>query len=417
MEKVNLDIYFYDLSRKLLQYTQDKRMYSPNNVRRLIISPDLIAMQPHIYKGVPTGNQLKGCRTLKVDGQRLMTGQTLPTYRPALESLSDPVHRLIEEVVICSRGHNNASLDYRELDYQTMLKGYEGVAESDMKRIKNRFKRLCSFIIYEGYIDDFYKHAMLEAKNGTSLLMNNDWVKSNCNVISFDNKDWYRQTKGTAHTYILDATNSPLMTHLRGIGDKIEKSDKENKKKEYVEEKTKTVKEKMFKELRTLKYLLDCCGILFQKYRSEGTLTDKEIFTIHGCSLNDVFTPEEKKRYRLNGFYTLTKKKGGISSAIQDNIKEIKKTCGIIYYSLYEYMIEVLKSYPELTQNYIMKNIDRRIFTPPNQEKEIGGIEFENASMPVSVANILTILSTFYINDNNMTKERWTECIQKCLKL
>lgn len=176
--------YLYDMVLPLVDYCGDikgkrqtySQYYSPNNIRRLYLSPDGAMVMYHVNAG-------KGLRkTVSFNGGMVQQCEMCADYVPMLYVLSaDRVCASIEEVVICQRGDNGAVLDQREMDFMGLVKSYKG-SGSDLKdTIMNRYKRLHSFMVYSGSIKEFLASTG-SYDSALRVLTDSEFVQRGCSV-------------------------------------------------------------------------------------------------------------------------------------------------------------------------------------------------------------------------------------------
>lgn len=199
--------------------------FSPNNIRRLIISPDGAMVYYHI--STPK-NQLR--KYIQFNSKMVGAIQYREDYVPMTNVLTaDRVCASIEEVIIVPNSDDGSvSLTSRELDFTSMIKGYNSSKGGDIEElIKSRYKRLYSFVIYTGNMREFTAQ-LSSIKDNSYVLLSNMEFMQNSQIHHFHKDDWYVGYGSTANFYSLDASGSPLNSHFIKVKETIDDAKKKN---------------------------------------------------------------------------------------------------------------------------------------------------------------------------------------------
>lgn len=402
--------YLYRQVLALIDYCGDIRKgkteysirYSPNNIRRLILSPDGAYVMYHINTGVGF------TKTVSFNPNLVMECIAQQDYTPMLYVLSaDRVCASVEEVVICTGSKSGARLDSRELNFTGLIKSYKGAGKDIKDTIMQRYKRLHAFIQYNGDIGTFLNNTS-SAKGALSLLSDTDFVKGNCSIELFNGTNWYKQYGYSAKFYALDRQGSPLNNHFLKVIEDYEKREKDKAKDNFKKERLKGVYDEFDKEYKKLEGILSCYVKLIKQY-------DKP--SIYGIEIPKI---SKIKLYKLDDY---TYKSVFIDTIDEDsktedkldyNIKMCRNMSQLIYTKVLEALInglgQVGGKYP-ITVETLLHIYDRAIFVPQNVTGTYAS-RFSGKRWNDSVANAFVLLGVLTINGfKDINKEVWLSCL------
>ena len=326
--------YLYDRVLPLVDYNGDIRRgdgtysntFSPNNIKRLIISPERVDVFYHIaVKG-----RLSSSVMLNPEVVRQVTSRD--DYKPVMSVLyADRICASIEEIIILSKGNCFSNQD---MDFQSMIKGYTRVSGDIREMIKQRYKRFRAFCV----IDMSYNEFINAVKNSGKFecICDLDFVK-NGNIVSFNtDADWYKNYGSTGQFYILDRAGSPLNNHFKELIEKHEKSAKDDAIAKMRKERLGGLTEEWEKYFKEYKSAIKAYATV------AGILTKQPSCTFKGYSFKQLEIPEKK----------VPNSKEELSS----DIEKFKATFAELYIDLYtayhvslenckdnEYLYEVMK--------------------------------------------------------------------------
>lgn len=408
--------YLYDMVLPLVDYCGDikgkrqtySQYYSPNNIRRLYLSPDGAMVMYHVNAG-------KGLRkTVSFNGGMVQQCEMCADYVPMLYVLSaDRVCASIEEVVICQRGDNGAVLDQREMDFMGLVKSYKG-SGSDLKdTIMNRYKRLHSFMVYSGSIKEFLASTG-SYDSALRVLTDSEFVQRGCSVEIFHDNDWYKGYGSSAQFYMLDRQGSPLNEHFKKVLTKITEQQKEADLDNFKKERVKGVQAEFDTKYEQALQIIKGYTRL-RKLEAEhgqsflGGILPKEMFL--------TLAPVDNLGKKPNLVRIDELKKMGLKEALTYN----KGVCEEYSMKFYTYMVQALLDtlirlqavYPTMVME-LLSDMDRAIRVPPQLEsinqslcKPLKGTRWLD-----SVANLCWFLNLVCVVDNEYdSKERWMKCI------
>jgi hypothetical protein len=184
--------------------------WSPNNLRRLIISPDGVVFQPFITTGTFFREPLGVVDFSSEEAQRQL--EKNPTIVSVL--YKDRVFSSIEEVVIIPKSPTKL----------VTLQAHEVKA---LQRKLNSFKRLAYIIIVKDEVDlkEFVaKNLQCLRDRYTPLAENENAVLGNHVAISV-NKDWYKHTALRPQFYAMDEEGKPLSQYFKDVKEKLSNLD------------------------------------------------------------------------------------------------------------------------------------------------------------------------------------------------
>lgn len=405
----------YDMTLPLIDYCGDIRgnhegysqKYSPNNIRRLYISPDGAMVMYHVNVG-------KGKRkAISFNSEVVQECSSMPDYKPIIHVLSsDRVCASVEDVVICTGSNNGAVLDMREMDFSGLIKSYKGRGSDIKQQIMNRYKRLNSFIIYTGTITSFLNNTR-DVDSADRVLTDSKFVSSSCQIELFHNKDWYKNYGFSAKFYALDRQGSPLNNHFIKVAEVITKREEESGYEAFKKERVKGLQanfdDAYAKALNLIK-----------GYTRLKIMESKNGASYLGVSLPSpaflILMQAESLKNKPNLVKTI-EASGSSKEVLEYNIKVCNEYCASTYSVMIETLLkgltQVYKIYP-LTITELLNELDRAIKVPANLQsynsqlpKQLEGVRWIN-----SVANMCAMLGFLCIaNFSQLDGEAWLKCI------
>lgn len=405
----------YDMTLPLIDYCGDIRgnhegysqKYSPNNIRRLYISPDGAMVMYHVNVG-------KGKRkAISFNSEVVRECSSMPDYKPIIHVLSsDRVCASVEDVVICTGSNNGAVLDMREMDFSGLIKSYKGGGSDIKQQIMNRYKRLNSFIIYTGTITSFLNNTR-DVDSADRVLTDSKFVNSSCQIELFHNKDWYKNYGFSAKFYALDRQGSPLNNHFIKVAEVITKREEESGYEAFKKERVKGLQanfdDAYAKALNLIK-----------GYTRLKIMESKNGASYLGVSLPSpaflILMQTESLKNKPNLVKTI-EASGSSKEVLEYNIKVCNEYCASMYSVMIETLLkgltQVYQIYP-LTITELLNELDRAIKVPANLQsynsqlpKQLEGVRWIN-----SVANMCAMLGFLCIaNFNQLDGEAWLKCI------
>lgn len=369
--------------------------FSPNNVRRLILSGDGARIDFHVSVD---GKLSKVKPFSDLERKNLGVCLSMLDYKPMLWAIADRVCSSIEEVIICT---NNASgLDLsKELNFEGLLRDkYKG---TDIKEaISSRYKRLAYFTIVNCDIQTLVSNTEVKTcNNPLKLVSETDFVKGCASVTKFKS-DWYNYY-GTTPAYSMDSKGSKLNEHFKTIKTSIEERKRKSEVDELKEARLKGISEKFDKAFKNYKGVFSSIHQLSVILKTEGTNYLSR--GISELSLGSFSSPDKMKEEfsKLNG-----------RDECESFIKNMITYSSAMYSNLTAWFFDniiKLNSEYKLAIDLLLSTMNRSIVVPPEYASKVKCLntEFKGINMPDSTSNICCYACLVFITDvggHNMSK-------------
>lgn len=226
--------YCYDMVSSLIDYRGDiaKNIksgeknysddFSPNNIKRLIISGDGIKLDYHVEI---SGLKHKVKLFQDMAKQKVKACVELPDYKPMLWAIADRVCSSIEEVIILTESESGVDLS-KELNLEGLMSGRTSIGGNSLKDIGQRYKRLAAFTIVKTDLQSYLADSELSNINRTKKLASDtEFIKSRGNITKL--KEDYWKYYGSTSAYVFDGQDSRLNTYFRETIKEKEQEEKE----------------------------------------------------------------------------------------------------------------------------------------------------------------------------------------------
>lgn len=259
--------------------------FSPNNIRRVVISSDGVLVQYH--KGIKGTCEAWGSNTyvkyITFRPGALLHEQLNPKYKPLLSLFAEKnIYASVEEIILLSQPINEMSGDInRENDVSYMVSGYNGTGNLQDK-VKNRFKRLRYYTVYNMTFPMFVS-GMISYRKAENNLLAKPYLSDCDELKSYVMNKIELNDEETARTSICTQTgayafDSTLRAYFEGVRDGY----LEGKKKDKVD---------AFKKERKAKDVDDVNESL-KKYVSAVKTFSKYKKIFNTCGTNGVVTAD-----------------------------------------------------------------------------------------------------------------------------
>ena len=375
--------------------------FSPNNIKRLVISPDGAFVEYFI--SVKNKGKFDG---VKWSANIYTEICKLEDYVPLLNCLSeDRICTSIEEVVIINNSADGRyCLDSKENDISDLIRNYNGSSGDIKDTIMNRYKRIHDFVVV----------------NETNLNEVIDYIKSHNNEFICDNKslncvttilheDYYNSYGQSPKYYEYDRVGSPLNNYFKKVKDDFAK---EEDRKLFEKIKDAKIKELVKKQSALLKVYIDLykigyilCGL---SKRSASALT---------FGREESFICTQAKLYEVTGIpksraYVLKEKVEDKQEYFEQNIQELNRVSSTIYLNTFEYFTDLmiglgkvsplaLKSFNTFIEKGGKSDFSTSLLIPERYNKKIEelskyGIHFTNTKM--SYQKSLINMAVYIVN-------------------
>ena len=416
-EMKDMSKYCFDIVLDAIQYTSDSSKWSPNNIRRLIISPDGVAVQLHT-------SQKFIQKPFNKDKAYFCF--SCMNYKPMITTLVNRVCSSVEEVIFCTNGINGLSLPQSELELRSILASTKASYSNEdlLKNIAKRFVRLRGIIILNTNITDFlrlYGNKMLDHMYQCA---DDESIISGASIIDVHKDDWYKGYYLRPKDYNYDNDNGVLYKTLHKVQSTIEenlrsKSVNESKQK-HLGDVTNKALEQAQSVIRVLTAYKDIASLLsnnsvvciYNDYVRNDILVKSLLSVTSGYSLND---QEEILSDRFITFVskygiTVTKNKTGDSKqSIISLATSLESLYVNLYLSLCDNFLDIIlisgRLYPVMTK-VKLKEFDRVVFIPSSLESKANEVNqylmsnnLRGSSIKDSLANICSVITFLVVSD------------------
>ena len=217
--------------------------FSPNNIRKLIVSPDGVIAFYHI-----SVDGYGKVRTSSFKPELLRSAQQSELYQPLFSVLyADRICASIEEVIIIPKSNSGESCFYYEKDTNAsgLIKSYkksDGSTDTN-KLIESRYKRLYAFSIYAGTLDEFKRNLSTTKIQPNTMFCEQDWFGASAIKSYFHKDDWYTGYGSSASFYVMDAVGGKLNSHFKTVAEKMAFLEKESRYRKSAEDYTNDIDE------------------------------------------------------------------------------------------------------------------------------------------------------------------------------
>lgn len=418
ISKKEIARYCYDIVLGAIQYSNDANKWSPNNIRRLILSPDGVAVQLHTGKSFiqKPFNKEKACRCFSEEG-----------YKPMITTLVNRICSSVEEIILCTGSANGLYLPQSELELRSVIASNKVnyTEEHLLTNIKARFVRLRAIIIANCTIVDVLSKYGNYMSDHMFQLADIDEVRNTAQVIDIHTNDWYKGYYFRPKDYPFDKDGGILYSTLHKIEDSIEKQkhdkvvadNKDKRLKDYLLA-VNISEQKLLKILNAYKDIASLVGncdfvcIFGEKYK-KNTLTSSLVSVIRKYQIVNY-----EKVLSIGFINTLNKIGIKISDDsnktidTRDGLKLLASQLDSIFLELYVSLCDnfldiVLMSgsiFPIMTK-VKLKQYDRVIYIPPqlsdkaSQVNEFFEEPLKGLSINDSIANICGLISFLLLSD------------------
>lgn len=410
--------------------------YSPNNVRRLFLSPDGVSVQFF------TTNQLK---SKAFEPDKYMRCVSHPKYKPVIGVLAGMgagnVCSNIEEIIICMRSGRQSqgvslSLNQLEADYTNLL-DTSRIGNKDIKSaIMQRFGRLRSVMYFDGCLGDFIRSYAQKGASLTYTYADDDSVRRlACSVHDFNTKDWYMSISLRPQYYQADMPDGLLSRKLNNTKEYFLKLKKDSAvddaKQAYLGELVDKW-EKAVSDFEPVFYALTglysvCAGNRGTFYYASGVDMQKLLHTLAQFKFYDL-----EKALSRNTKLVSVFKKLGISFTPAESLgadrknqflvatQELRRASALIYVELINEFARVIKNmqdkYPYVT-SVLLSEYSNGIQLPPqgvsldlaNVLQEVYRGRVQGVSIKASLVEICMFMSCLLVSESVVIKNNLFE--------
>lgn len=444
--KQNINDYVYRQVLKKINYCSNARSnslndagyhpdFSPDNIKRLVISPDGAL----IYYHVQTEHNNSMTQIL-FDTNSVIRSQSTEDYVPALQALVKPlVCASIQEIIFVIRSSkvSELRLNDKDIDLTILQKNYKGNGDA----LKSRFKRLARIGLFNGTLEDFMSIDREIKQSGKAVHLYLKYPKlENNSQVKVVNEEWYKQIIGgmTADKYDMNKKDGRLNVYSYKIRDSIlkiqENKDFEKYKKEHKENITKEQKDNFNKEFEEYKYTLRCIVRLYNNLKLHHNvliLDNSKCITNPSTYFNITLYNTElynDKDNKLGINLVEKEKEQSLDNIVKLNIEILKRGKLVAYTKFLDMFFDQLlecKVEEKIYYTAILKTFDRTIVVPPSlnvKEKQLENkfnIVFDGKRYVDSLANLCSLYTLCFIDSREndayydmIKKDTWTKMLK-----
>jgi len=422
--------YIYNMAFGVVDYCKDieknrsyNEYFSPNNIRRLIISPDTI--QSVFYIGVPNVGMKK---IINIPAGMLNQVENLEDYIPIVQIIStERICSSIEEIVFVTYSNDGrVCLGGKEYAFESLIRNFNNKSGDLLDTIKKRYVRLRDIILFRG---SFNQYKQLEQANDRKKLIA-DWDGiAKCSEIRYihTEPDWYTSwgSPAAAKTYpMMDGVNGHLYNHfLKYIG-YLKRQDEASALEAFKKERYGSLAEEFKKEFDKFSKLLKVSAKLQKYIKTYGFVDDLQLVW------KAYALPQLYKCDLLGDYPKQIDMQGGNEGDLYRKNKEIVHTSmSELIHNMSVNYINMLKTmclhYPS-TCRVILKDRNNAVITPNELRSDVSllerymGCTFEGNNARDSTINICWFVSLLFLNKSSVdfnhkitTREYWEEVFAK----
>lgn len=420
---------------KLLDYRGDiaenkeyARDFSPNNIKRVVISADGVLVQLHKRVdnyGHSIGNVCYNTVTFKPD--TLRKEQVQPEYKPILSWFaSKNIFSAVEEIILLSNPVNAGSGDINcENNVSYMVAGYNG--QGDLyNKVKGRFRRLRYYTV----LNTDWVNFTNALQSTRAQCLNVDYISESQFFASIVASKIELNSEETAKTAITVNSTYAFDTQLRAYFEGIKEGYLESKKKEKVEAFKKEHNKSKLKEandcIEEYKKFIKVCQRYKKVVATVGTngVVSQELLTLH-ISFKPV--------YHFDGICSVPENLLAKGKSFDEAIKENEENCKKVRLDVHNAIANILfkslgslcNSENQFTLASLINFEERTIKVPQESEAVVSklyslfdakfeGKHFNAKDLKASLINCLWIICFLFLDrDSNkyktdyITREYW----------
>lgn len=401
--------YCYKVAEEAVTSVRSVSDFSPNNIKRLIISPDGVVVQFF--------TSMVLC-TKPFDTKKASACFSSADYVPIISVLGGKrgqsrVCSHIQEIVYCIKGINNLTLRQEELDFRSILSYAENVPQSELFRLINtRFSRLSYITMADMTVTELMRSVVANI-NDDYYFIGAD--KSIAGVRGTDIRfktPWYDSTYLRPEYYDMDKYNGNLYTILEKIKMKGREKALDSTKKATVDEMLSgkaseaiSMSYASIKAILMLSKAYEKADFVAYMCRGRGSYEEKRLNGIlsRTCSVGslsckaDIIPNELQKILALVGITVVSDANQSTKESVDSITAELTRIASTLYTDLCMMYLAILQSSyskcPITTKTRMSKASMKATFPEMMQSEKTGieqaiGRKFENASFNTSLATM-----------------------------
>lgn len=423
--------YCVSVAESAIHYTKTDD-WTPNNIKRLIISPDGVLVQLHTSKAL-----IRRSFDIQKYNQCICDSR-YKTMVSVLGGTGNNVCSHIEEIIYCLRGISGGVLHSSEANLRAIVSSSKvGTTENQLKRvIGERFKRLYAVVYFDGTANDLSRGYGAKL-NDIEYHLGDEYTGG---TVYIHKADWYRGYFFRPSYYKSDIENGLLYNHLhkieRDINTRLSR-DKSDEIKSKILKDLKPKAEKEYKRCKLICKMAQHLGIMLNSKKARGYLQG-EVFrsndmilalTRHSnIAINDVFKifGGSFKEDLIKSGVIFTEDKGDLRELAEQEVSVIMRLAIDTYTSvlrLYRQVLIYLKSEYPIMLNVLYSDsteVFRKGITSVDGIEFGGIVELSKADIKTSMINICSQVETLLLADGVVEKyggitywERFVERVDK----
>lgn len=423
--------YIYNQAFGVIDYCNDitksrdySEYFSPNNIRRLIISPDIVQAQFHM--SVPDVGKSK---TIRIPAGMLNQLENLEDYIPIVQIIStERICSSIEEIVFVTFSNDErVQLGVKEYAFESLIRNFNNKSGDLLETIKKRYVRLHDIILFRG---NFNQYKQLEQANKMKkLILISEWdgIREHSEIQFIHTEaDWYTKwgSPAAAKTYPrMDGTDGHLYKHFAKYIAYLKKQDEASGLEAFKKERYGAMAEDFKKEFDRFSKLVKMSAKL-QKY------IDKYGFTANMSYNWKAYTKPQLYKCDLLGDYPkqVDMENGNEGDLYKKNKELTHAAIRDVVHNLSENFINVLGTmyshYPD-TCKVLLKDRSVALVVPNNLSFDVENLErtlgcsLRDSSPRDSAINVCWFTSVLMLNksaedfSNEITTREYWEGLLK----
>lgn len=364
--------------------------FSPNNIRRLIISPDAVLCHYHMTLG-----RLKSLAdVVHLSPQVLARCEDMPDYKPIVGVLATSrICASVEEVIFLTCANDGSMyLANNELDFDSLVKSFKRQGSLE-DTVKGRYKRLHDFTVVNISYNEFMSRLRQEG-NAFTFICDLAFMRSaGANVkIVHDEEDWYKSWGSSAQVYKPDGVGEALHSHFTKIAQKYEDGKKSDELQKFKDERVKGL-ESDFEKTYGLYKKASKCYIQISKASSlmgTNVLFNHPLEKLKPPALYECHILKDRNVGQL---VQATSEK----EALTENTKILKAFVVDVHDCLMQFLLknlaELCQTRP-ITAKIVAKHLDSSLMIPAlcrsyaSQIEAVTDVQFTGKSLKASLINV-----------------------------
>jgi len=411
--------YCYKVAESAVTSIAAVSSFSPNNVKRIIISPDGVVVQFF--------TSMILC-TKPFDTQKASSCFSSADYVPIISVLGGKhgqsrVCSHIQEIVYCIKGINNLTLRQEELDFRSILSSAENVPQADLFALINmRFSRLSYITMADMTVTDLMRSVRDNLNDDFYFIGEDKAIQGVRGTNVRSKRPWYDSTYLRPEYYDMDKYNGKLYTSLEKIKTRGRENDLDSAKKATVDEMLSgkaseaiSMSYASIKAILMLSNAYDRADFVVYMCKGRGSFEDQRIKNILSRTCNtgslsckaDIIPNELQKILSLVGVTVMSDANQSTKESVDSITAELTRIASTLYVEFCTMYFAVLQSsYSKcpITTKTRMSKASMKVTFPEMMQPEKTDIEqalsrvFENASFNTSLATMCSGLCVLLID-------------------